>query len=164
MWMNAKLQMTAAISMLTVATVLGHFLAVASWDTKETVLSANVSSNASVDIFRKAIVNILGDGLWKSLFFFRVKGSISRLRPSCLETDYSCDTYILFVIHLAKIRFTLAKMFGLFFFIPNAFDLLCLLTFLDYQSHNRHKVFINRHDKAYFLNAGAKTFRWLVFL
>jgi len=46
MWMNAKLQMTAAISMLTVATVLGHFLAVASWDTKETVLSANLTVHA----------------------------------------------------------------------------------------------------------------------
>ena len=42
--------------MLIVLIVLVHFLAVVSWDTKETVLSANVSSNESVDIFWKAIV------------------------------------------------------------------------------------------------------------
>jgi len=63
MWTNVKLQMAAAISMLTVSIVLGHFLAVASWDTKETVLSANVSSNAFVDMFRKEIVNVLGNDL-----------------------------------------------------------------------------------------------------
>lgn len=37
--------------MLIVLIVLVHFLAVVSWDIKETVLSANVSSNESVDIF-----------------------------------------------------------------------------------------------------------------
>ena len=37
--------------MLIVLIVLVHFLAVVSWDTKETVLSANVSSNESVDIY-----------------------------------------------------------------------------------------------------------------
>ena len=47
---NAKLRMTAAISMLIVSIVLGHFLAFASWDIKETVLSANVSSDRSVDM------------------------------------------------------------------------------------------------------------------
>lgn len=41
---NAKLQITAVISRLIVSIVLGHFLAVASLDTKETVLSANVSA------------------------------------------------------------------------------------------------------------------------
>ena len=46
---NAKLRMTAAISMLIVSIVLGHFLAFAGWDIKETVLSASVSSDTCVD-------------------------------------------------------------------------------------------------------------------
>jgi len=60
---NAKLQMTAAISMLIVSIVLGHFLAVASWDIKEMVLSANVRSNAFVDMFQKEkhVVHVLGN-------------------------------------------------------------------------------------------------------
>ena len=37
--------------MLIVLIVLVHFLAVVSWDTKETVLIANVSSNESMDIY-----------------------------------------------------------------------------------------------------------------
>ena len=49
---KAKLQVTAAISMLIVSIVLGLFLAVASWDIKEMVLSANVRSNAFVDMFQ----------------------------------------------------------------------------------------------------------------
>ena len=42
---NARLLITAVISMLIVLIVLVHFLAVVSWDIKEAVLSANVSSN-----------------------------------------------------------------------------------------------------------------------
>ena len=78
---NAKLQITAVISMRIVLTVLGHFLAVASWDTKETVLSANVSSDASVDstVFPKALA------------FVRF-----------LEIDH-----LLFLIHMSKIRIDL---------------------------------------------------------
>lgn len=37
--------------MLIVSIVLVHFLAVVSWDIKEAALSANVSSNESVDIY-----------------------------------------------------------------------------------------------------------------
>jgi len=60
---NAKLQVTAAISMLIVSIVLGLFLAVASWDIKEMVLSANVRSNAFEDMFQKEIhvVHVLGN-------------------------------------------------------------------------------------------------------
>lgn len=54
MLMNAKLQITAVISMLIVSIVQGHFLAVASQVTKETVLSANVSSKSSVDMFQQS--------------------------------------------------------------------------------------------------------------
>ena len=83
---NAKLQITAVISMLIVLTVLGHFLAVASWDTKKTVLSANVSSNASVD----------STMIPKALVFVRF-----------LEIDQFCETYLLFLIHMSKIRIDL---------------------------------------------------------
>ena len=60
---NAKLPITAVISMLIALTVLGHFLAVASWDTKETVLSVNVSSNASVDSTMIQTTTLFAPGL-----------------------------------------------------------------------------------------------------
>jgi len=43
---NARLLITAVISMLIVLIVLVHFLAVVSWDIKEAVLSANPTAPA----------------------------------------------------------------------------------------------------------------------